>query len=283
MTHDRGRRFRQAVSWLLPVGVVVVALAAVAVLGLTWPLATLSLVGAAAAVAARAVVRLRAERAEHEATQARWNAAEAVLAERLRIARDLHDIVSHGLGMITVRAAAAAHLHARKPDEKELMAAIADVEALSRQATVELRRMLQALREVDNPASRHPTDDLASLPKIIADARRAGLRVDLHQDELGPVSSGAQTGICAVVREGLANSTRHAGLTRVEVNLARAPDAVVVTITDDGPSPGWAANPGPRHGLIGLRERTISLGGTITAAPHPPGFRLEATIPDGTT
>ncbi|MEH1124994.1 sensor histidine kinase [Micromonospora sp. CPCC 206061] len=276
------RRSRRSWLWLLPAGVLLVVMAAVLVLGLSWPFVTVLLLGFAA-VSVWAIVRLRVERAEHDAAMARRDAADAVLAERLRLARDLHDIVSHGLGMITVRAAAAAHLHTRKPDEQALLAAIEDVEAISRKATVELRRMLDALREVDDRPARHPTETLASLPEIIDGARRAGLRVELHQEELGPVSPGAQVAICRIVREGLANSARYAGATTVDVCLARTRAAVSVTIKDDGPNSGWAARSGAGHGLIGLRERVSSLGGTLMAGPRAKhdGFCLEAVIPEG--
>ncbi|TDC83347.1 two-component sensor histidine kinase [Micromonospora sp. KC606] len=284
MTESR-RRSRQ--SWLLlPAGALLIVMMAVLALGLTWPWVTVLLFGFAA-VSVWAIVRLLVERAEHERAMARRDVAEAVLAERLRLARDLHDIVSHGLGMITVRAAAAAHLHARKPDDQALLAAIEDVEAISRKATVELRRMLDALREVDDRPARHPTETLASLPEIIEGARRAGLRVELTQEEFGAVSPGAQVAICRVVREGLANSARYAGSTTVDVRLTRTPAAVSVTIDDAGPTRGWAVRPGAGHGLIGLRERVSSLGGTLTAEPRakeqgePAGFRLEAIIPEG--
>jgi signal transduction histidine kinase len=165
--------------------------------------------------------------------------------------------------------------------ETALLAAVEDVEVLSRQATLELRRMLETLREVDEPAPRRPSDTLASLPEIIAGAQRAGLRVELHQEDLGSVSLGAQLAICAIVREGLGNSARHAGFSRVQVNLSREQDTISITITDDGPSTGWVARPGAGHGLIGLRERVNSLGGTLYAGPHATGFRLEATVPEG--
>jgi len=276
------RRSRRPWLWLLPAGGLLLVLAAELGLGLSWPFVTVLLL-VFAAISVWAIVRLRVERAEHAAAMAARDAAEAVLAERLRLARDLHDIVSQGLGMITVRAAAAAHLHARKPDEPALLAAIEDVEAISRNATVELRRMLDALRDAgDRPALR-PTETLASLPEIIDGARRAGLRVELHQEELGPVSPGAQVAICRVVREGLANSARYAGSTTVDVRLARTPAAVSVTVNDDGPNRGWSGRSGAGHGLLGLRERVGSLGGTLTAGPRPghDGFCLEAVIPEG--
>lgn len=275
------RHTRRPWLWLLPVCALLTLVGVVLMLGLTWPFITLLLAGFAA-VSAWAVVRLRVERAEHAAAMAQRDASAAVLAERLCLARDLHDIVSHGLGMITVRAAAAAHLHARQPDDQALLAALDDVEAISRKATVELRRMLQALRESDDWPARHPAETLESLPEIIAGACRAGLRAQLRQDELGQVSPGAQVAICRVVREGLANSARYAGETSVDVRVARTRVAVSVTIDDDGPHPGWTVRPGAGHGLLGLRERVSSLGGTLTAGPRTGqvGFRVEAVIPD---
>jgi signal transduction histidine kinase len=266
--------------WLVPIGALLAGLIITFMLGF-WRLNMILAVGSALAVAVWAVIRLRTELVAHEAAQANWAASEAIFAERLRIARDLHDIVSHGLGMITVRAATARHLNAQNASERALLEAIEDVEVLSRQTTLELRRMLGTLREADEPAPRHPTDTLASLPEIIAGAQRAGLRVELHQEALGPVSPGVQLAICAIVREGLGNSIQHAGFTRVQVNLSRAHNTISIIITDEGPSAGWAAAPGAGHGLIGLRERVNSLGGTLYAAPHATGFRLEATVPEG--
>jgi signal transduction histidine kinase len=278
----RERPARRSRVWAITIGALLVVLLITFTLGLTDYLAVVLLVGTSLAVATWAIFRLRAERAAHDAALTSWAASEATFAERLRIARDLHDIISHGLGMITVRAATARHLNAHNASEGALLEAIEDVEALSRQATLELRRMLETLREVDEPAPRHPTDTLTALPEIIAGAQRAGLRVELHQEDLGPVSPGAQLAICAIVREGLGNSARHAGSTRVQVNLSREHDTISVIIADEGPGRGWAAAPGAGHGLIGLRERVNSLGGTLYAGPQATGFRLEARVPEGT-
>lgn len=267
--------------WPIAMSALLIMLAIVFALGLTGRLAMIMAVGIALPVTVWTVFQLRAERAAHEAALTRWDASEAVFAERLRIARDLHDIVSHGLGMITVRAATASHINAQNASEPELLEAIEDVETLSRQATLELRRMLETLREGDDPAPRHPIDNLASLVGIIGDAQRAGLCIELLQDDLGLVSPGAQLAICTIVREGLGNSARHAGFTRVQITLCREHDIISITITDDGPSAAWTAAPGAGHGLIGLRERVYCLGGTLEAGPHGSGFRLEATVPEG--
>lgn len=165
--------------WSIAIGALLAVPIITLVLGLTGRFAAILAVGIALPVTLWALSQLRAERAAHETALAGWHVSEAVLAERIRMARDLHDLVSHSLGMITVRAASARHLHARNASESALLEAIEDVEVLSRQATLELRRMLEALREGDDSAPRHPTDTLASLPEIIAGARRAGLCVEL--------------------------------------------------------------------------------------------------------
>lgn len=272
-------------AWLVPTCGALALGATFVVLGLTPPfvLVLLLVVGG---VSVWAINRLHVERAEHEAMLARRDATEAVVAERLRLARDLHDIVSHGLGMITVRTAAAAHLHARHPDNDALLSALDDVEGISRSATVELRRMLDALRDDADPPVLHPTETLACLPDIIDDARRAGLRVQMYQEDLGTVSPGVQVTICRVVREGLNNTARHAGATQVDVRLWRTPSAIAVSVDDEGPERDWRAQPGAGHGLVGLQERVSSLGGVLVAGRRPDvdgpraGFSLNATIPE---
>ena len=254
--------------------------------GVTGALAVTLPIGITAAtvtVAVWAVIRLRAERAAHDDALTEWASSGAVLAERLQIARDLHDIVSHGLGMITVRAAAARHLDTNGANRADLVQALADIEAASREATVELRRMLGVLRNADDPAPRAPAGSLASLPGIIEAATRAGLQVDLQSEHLGEVSPGVQLVISSIVREALANSVRHAGPTRALVHLGRHGSLITATITDAGPVPGWQAAPGAGHGLIGLRERIHALGGTMSAGPHQSGYRVSARLPDEDT
>ena len=266
------------------------AMAVVVLVGLTFGVTgalevtlPIGITAATVTVAVWAVIRLRAERAAHDDALTEWAATGAVLAERLQIARDLHDIVSHGLGMITVRAAAARHLDTNGASRADLVQALADIEAASREATVELRRMLGVLRNADDPAPRGPTGSLESLPGIIEAATRAGLQVDLQAEHLGEVSPGVQLVISSIVREALANTIRHAGPTRALVRLGRQGPLLTATITDAGPVPDWQAAPGAGHGLIGLRERIHALGGTISAGPHQSGYRVSARLPDEDT
>ncbi|GAA1638818.1 sensor histidine kinase [Actinoplanes couchii] len=229
-----------------------------------------------AGAAVWAVYRWRSDRAEYERRLTAWAAAEAVLAERLRIAGDLHDLVSHGLGLITVRAAATRHLE----QSPEIRAALGDIEQTSRDATAELRRMLTVLREPES-APLAPADSLGTLPEIVRAARAAGLRPSLTTGELGEVAPGVQVAICRTVREGLANVARHAGPAGVAVRVHRDGRHVVVTVADEGPAPGWRAVPGAGHGLAGLRERVGALDGSLIAEPVEGGYRLTVRLPDG--
>lgn len=262
-------------------GAVVLAVTVLTVaVGATWPIAA-GIGGAGIVVGASAFQRLRVERSAHEAALAEWAASQAVLTERLAIARDLHDLVSHGLGLITVRAAAARHVNASAPDATDLLEALDDVETISRQATGELRHMLRTLREADDPAPLRPADTLDSVPEIVEAARRAGLTVDVHAAGLPPISAGVQVAVCAVVREGLANTARHAGTTTVQVDVSVENGMVNVSVVDAGPAEHWRAAPGAGHGLAGLRERVTSLGGTLDAGATATGYRLVAALPDG--
>jgi two-component system, NarL family, sensor histidine kinase DesK len=239
-------------------------------------------VGLAVSVAVLAVLRNRRDRRAHEDRLAAWAGERAAQAERLRIAGDLHDLVSHGLGLITVRAAVAARLTG--PDgPTERAAALADIETVSRETTTELRRMLTVLRSPDAPAALRPAESLADLPGIVAAARGAGLDATLDEAACGAVSPGVQLTVCAVVREALSNAARHAGPTRARVALHRddgGSGAVTVSVRDDGPAAGWEPRPGAGHGLAGLRERVTALGGALDAGPDGAGFAVTARIPD---
>lgn len=235
-------------------------------------------VGAALAVSAWAITRRRAERRRYETELASWAAERATEADRARIAADLHDLVSHGLGLITVRASAAQALRGAAGDA-ERSQALADIERVSRETTTELRRMLVVLR-TQGSAPLRPVETLDDLPDIVRSATEAGLDVALEAGELGEVSAGVQLTVCAVVREALHNTLRHAGPTKAWVRLTREADAIVVDVRDRGPSAEWEPHPGAGHGLGGLRERVAVLGGTLEAEPLVRGFRLTAHLPD---
>ncbi|MFC9692319.1 sensor histidine kinase [Kribbella sp. NPDC056951] len=285
---------------------------------------TLVLVSCAAAVVVWALLSTRRRRRQYEEELTAWAAERAIQAERLRIARDLHDLASHGLGLVTVRAAAARTLTGPAGDA-ERIAALTDIEHTGRQATTELRRMLAVLRSPEDDTSLRPADTLADLPQIIEVARTSGVRVKLAIGEagegssevseigkvaevgdasggdqptvedvgevsggdqrtvggVGEVSGGVQLTVCAIVREALANTARHAGPTSAEVAVRREADTILITVTDDGPGPDWVPHPGAGAGLAGLRERVGALDGTLEAGPRRgPGYQVIARLPD---
>lgn len=260
------------------VGVVVLVLATVGVEGpgsvwVAWTLAVAVVGGATVS----AWLRLRDERRRYEDELAGWAAERAAQAERLRIARDLHDLASHGLGLITLRAAAARSV----PGEAgavEREQALADIEQASRQATGELRRMLTVLRSPGRAPLR-PADTLADLPAIVDEHVPHGVRTVLEVGDLGDLPPHVQVTVCAAVREALQNTVRHAGPTRAAATVVREGADVVVEVTDDGPGPGWRPRAGAGHGLAGLRERVGAAGGTLTAGPHGDGWRVLARLP----
>lgn len=230
------------------------------------------------AVVAWAVLSTRAQRRHYDEELTAWAAERAAQAERLSIARDLHDLASHGLGLITVRAAAARTV-AGPDGEAERASAIVDIENASRQTATELRRMLTVLR-APGQAPLRPADTLLDLPAIVGAANEAGLTTTLGVAELGEVAPGVQLTVCAVVREALNNTIRHAGPTRASVEVRREGETIVVHVQDAGPRAGWRSQPGAEHGLDGLRERIAVLDGTLHAAPAGDGWSLVAHLPD---
>lgn len=269
--------------WLVATVLLAVLVLALLTTGTGNPVAAATIVfltlAGALAVLAWALVITRRQRRAYEDELTAWAAERAAQAERLRLARELHDLASHGLGLITVRAAAARTVTGPAGDA-ERAAALADIERAGRQATTELRRMLAVLRGPGDETPLRPTETLADLPRVVEAARVSGVTATLELGDLGEVSGGTQLAVCAIVREALANTARHAGPAAARVTVRRADDAIVVTVTDDGPVAGWVPQPGAGAGLAVLRERIGALGGTLTAGPAGRGYRLTARLPE---
>ncbi len=227
---------------------------------------------------------------------AEWAADRAVQRERLAIARDLHDIVSHGLGAVTVRAAVGRRLAAGDP--AEALRALDDIEDAARHATAELRRMLGVLRAHAAPADPvvplAPLPTLSRLPTLVEEVSAGGLRIALACDDtVSGLDEGVQLAAYRIVAEALTNVARYAGPTdvRVDVRLDSRVDSRVdargvgptlrVRVSDAGPGPGWRPHPGAGHGLLGVSERVAAAGGVLRAGPGPGGrgFVLEAELP----
>lgn len=233
-------------------------------------------------IRARREEQLAARTAELEVARER-NAARAVVEERVRIARELHDVLAHHVSVMGVQAGAARHQLARAPERAaEPLAAI---EASARSAVLELQRMLGFLRSDDDPETgdRSPQPGLGQLQRLAEDMRRAGVGVDLQvSGDVDELPDTIHLSAYRIVQEALTNVLKHAGAgTRATVEVARVPHHVAVEVADDGPGPGFAdQQPGTGSGLVGMRERVALHGGAFIAGPATGGgFRVRAVLP----
>jgi signal transduction histidine kinase len=226
-----------------------------------WSTLLFSAVVLTGAWAVAAAVRTRRR---HSAELAESRTARAVAEERLRIARDVHDAVGHHLSLIAMRAAVADHLGDGQA------AALRMIEQVSRTALDEVRMVLDDVR-ADPRAT-------AGLGDLVEQTRAAGVDVTLEPADLADVPVSVRTSAYQILREALTNVRRHAGATRCRVAVTVAPDAVTLTVVDDGTAPG---DPNPAgHGLRGMRERVAVHGGSLSAGPGPDGgFAVRATLP----
>ena len=216
--------------------------------------------------------RLEAEREERD--------RQAVTDERLRIARELHDVVAHSMSVIAVQSGVANHVIDSRPAQARQ--ALATIEATSRSALVELRRLLGVLRQGDDPvASLEPNPGMAEIGRLADQIRSAGVKVELKvEGEPGDLPPGVDLSAFRIAQEGLTNVLKHGGgVARVLVRYS--PGAVAVEIADDGrPETDGAPAEGTGHGLIGMRERVAVFGGELTAGPVPDGgYRMAARLP----
>jgi signal transduction histidine kinase len=226
---------------------------------------------------------VRSRRAEAERQEQR-RAERVRNEERLRIARELHDIVSHNLSLIAVKAGVAAHV--AQADPQEARTALKVIEETSRAALTEMRRTLGVLRTEGAPL--RPAQGLGGLGRLAEDARRAGVDVVLTVDGADSLAEGTQLTVYRIVQEGLTNVIKHAAPTRclVTVEVAVAADggeAVRISMVDDGP-PDGARSPARElpggHGLMGMRERALMYGGIFEAGPRAEGgFAVSVRLP----
>ncbi|MFD9339247.1 sensor histidine kinase [Streptomyces sp. NPDC060028] len=232
-------------------------------------------------------IRERAERAERTREE---EARRRVAEERLRIARDLHDVVAHHIALVNVQAGVAAHVMDKRPDQaKEALAHVRDA---SRSALNELRATVGLLRQSGDPeAPTEPAPGLAVLDELVDTFRHAGLPVQVIV-QLGrdrdPLPAAVDLAAYRVIQEALTNVRKHAGVeVRAEVSVVRVGASVEVTVLDDGGSGAEPAPEGPAdgdegggHGLLGMRERAGALGGSCFAGPrYGGGYRVHAILP----
>ena len=203
--------------------------------------------------------------------------------ERMRIARDLHDVVAHNISAINVQANTALHLMDRQPDRAR--SALTTINETSKQALVELRSVLGVLRAVDETEPRAPAPGLARLGDLADTAAAAGLAVRVEErGQRAPLPADVDLAAYRIVQEALTNSARHSGGTNATIRIAYREDALVIEVEDnDAPQPPGRP-PGQPHGtgsgIVGMTERAVALGGTLQAGPRPGGgFAVRTRLP----
>ena len=204
-------------------------------------------------------------------------AADAVAAERTRIARELHDVVAHAIGVMVVQAGAARSVVDRDPTAAK--EAIGRVEETGRVGLGEMRRLIGVLTEDGSKAALAPQPGLADLDELVATMRAAGLPVEVvRAGEARTLPAGVDLTSYRVIQEALTNVLKHAGRANAVVSIRYEEDELHLEIADDGL--GDVSTSGTGHGLVGMRERVGIFGGHIETGPRPGGgYVVLATIP----
>jgi signal transduction histidine kinase len=223
---------------------------------------------------------LRAELSEQRAAfaeqQAQWRAAAAVTDERLRIARELHDVIGHSISIMTLHVGGVRRL--LRPEQVEQRAALEAVERTGRETLAEAQRLLGMLRtaQSDEPT---PAPGLARVADLLEPVRVAGIRAAFTATgQVRPLPAGLDLAAYRIVQEAVTNVLRHAAATRVDCTVDYGPAAVDLRVVDDGTG---HTGPGPDgHGHIGMRERAALYGGTVDIGPRPGGgYAVHAVLP----
>jgi signal transduction histidine kinase len=256
-----------------------------AVAGLV-PVAAAWFIGDSVAARRRYLAGL-AEQAERERAAEAERARQDVREERVRIARELHDVVAHTLAVITVQAGVGRRLMAKRPQEAST--ALESIENIGRTAQDELRVVLGLLRDEENrTAALAPAPRLVDVKELAETVRASGTPVDLHMSGTDrPLSPALELSVYRVIQEALTNVVKHAPGARAAVSLSVTDREILLDVTDDG---GPAAPPGspaagerqtgPGHGIVGMRERIAAFGGWLAAEPLTGrGFRVNAQVP----
>jgi signal transduction histidine kinase len=209
------------------------------------------------------------------------NARRAVLEERVRIARELHDVVAHHVSVMGVQAGVARRLFDRDP--AEAVAAIGSVETASRQAIADLQQLVGVLRRQDDGDDLAPQPSLQRLPKLVEHMRQAGLPVELHQQgRPRPLPAGVELSAYRIIQEALTNTLKHAGPAQASVSVRYNHGTVEVEVVDDGQGPPPARPGTGGKGLVGMQERVNLYGGRLETGARPGGgFRVPAVLMSG--
>jgi signal transduction histidine kinase len=220
------------------------------------------------------VLEQRMEELEREREQ---NAELAAEAERSRIARELHDVLTHSMSVMVIQAQAA---QAAAGDLEQVAGALERIEAVGKESLAELRQLLQRVRTDAESPMHAPTPGLAQLDELLGEVRAAGLDVSLALDgEARPLPASVDLSAYRIAQEALTNTLRHAGHVATRVVLRYRPDEFTLEVLDDGRARS-TGQPGAGHGLAGMRERVALVGGTLVAEDMPGGgFRVAARMP----
>jgi signal transduction histidine kinase len=224
-----------------------------------------------------AEVEGRARRAERNREQ---EATRRVAEERLRIARDLHDVLGHQIALINVQAGVADHVLDEQPAYARR--ALAHIRQASRVALRELRDTIGLLRQRDEPDTpTEPTGGLWALAELVDSFRRSGLRVECDVDgEASTISAATDVTAYRIVQESLTNVRKHAGSAVASVRISREPLVLRIVVEDDGLGQAGRSEGEAAYGIAGMRERAVSVGGSLEAGPLPSGgFRVSAVLP----
>jgi signal transduction histidine kinase len=230
------------------------------------------LVGRAVARQERLVVELEGTRREL--------AQQKLLAERRRIARDVHDFVGHGLAAVMLQVTSARHVLRRDADAAE--EALRSAEEVGRRSMQELRRTVALLRSDDEAGVAAPVPTATEIPALIEQARAGGLAVELHmRGDLSRIPQSVGLALYRITQEALANAARHAPLARTTLGLELANGRVELLAETSGPLGGQSASKRerPHYGLIGMQERATALGGEFAAGPTRDGWRVRCELP----
>ena len=226
-------------------------------------------------VVARAVTRQMQLAAQLDATRRELD-EQARLAERREIARDVHDLVGHGLAAMMLHVTGARHVLRRDPDAAE--EALRAAEGQGRRSMRELRQTLTLLRSEDDDAVAAPVPTAGDIGALVDDARAGGLAVELRvRGDLSSVDPGVGVALYRIAQEALANAARHAPRARTVLGVERAGDDVVVLAETTGQVA--TASDGGGYGIVGMRERASALGGDLEAGPTPGGWRVSCRLP----
>ena len=218
-------------------------------------------------------------RADELEQESELRTRQAIALERARIARELHDVVSHAISVVILQARGARRVLTQ--DEPQVSDALDAIERSSTEALAEMRRLLGLLREDDETSALSPRPTLRRIDELVASVTSAGMPVELCvEGELGELPPGVDVSAYRIVQEALTNALKHAGPAQVHVYIRRRDVDLEVEILDDGVGTGNGDRGG--HGLIGIRERVAVYGGQLDAGQRPDGgYALRARIPLG--